>query len=58
VLAEFIIRWLRKTGAFDKKPGSEMLHGGSTLVDENEEEETSPTPQPQARTPGTKKRKI
>jgi hypothetical protein len=51
------IRWLRKTGAFDKKPLSgEVINGGAGLLEE-EEEETSPTPQPQ-RTPGVKKRKL
>jgi hypothetical protein len=58
-------RWLRKTGAFDKKPMDVDVHGNSGLVQFNlpdgydeDGEETSPTPQPQGKTPGGKKRKL
>jgi hypothetical protein len=50
------VRWLRKTGAFDKKPlSAEHPHGMSGLGQEEDEEETSPTPG--GRTPIGKKRK-
>ncbi|ORY27343.1 hypothetical protein BCR39DRAFT_538400 [Naematelia encephala] len=48
-------RWLRKTGAFDKKPSQDSLQAGTPLRDvEDDEEETSPTPESR----GLKKRKM
>ena len=57
-MLRIVYRWLRKTGAFDKKPlGGEHPHGMSGLGLEDEEEETSsPTPGGGG-TPSAKKRK-